>query len=482
MGILAASSQAMFAGVPYPLVVLAVGIAIVLGMIIGFRVNAFLALITAAVVVSLLSQGETDEKIVRVAGAFGDACGKIGIVIALAAIIGECMMQSGAADKIVRSSVRTFGEKHASIALMLSGFILAVPVFFDTVFYLLVPLARSLYKQTNKNFLLYVMAIAAGGAATHTLVPPTPGPLAVATQLGVSIGIMILVGVVIALPSAILGEVVVSRTLNRWMPVPLRPLPGVVEPEPIDEEKLPSFAVSVLPIVLPVVLICTNAILKASVSAEMVAEDPGWEPVLSIAGLLGDPNVALLFSTVIAMATVIAMRHYSFGQLGHVVETSLMSGGVIILITSAGGAFGSMLKEAQVGPAIEAMFGSEGASGGFSLLWLAYLCAAVLKVAQGSSTVAMITTAGLVSSMLGDQANAASMGESIGYNPVYVATAISAGSLMGSWMNDSGFWIFARMSGLTEAECLKSWTILLAFMSAVGMAATLLMASLFPMI
>ena len=160
-----------------PLMILAIGVLIVLGMIIALRINAFIALITAAIAVSLMAPGETAEKMSRVAVAFGAACGNIGIVIALAAVIGKAMMDSGAADRVVRAFLNALGEKRASLALMGSGYVLSVPVFFDTVFYLLVPLARSLYRKTGKNFLLYVCAIAAGGAVTHTLVPPTPGPL-----------------------------------------------------------------------------------------------------------------------------------------------------------------------------------------------------------------------------------------------------------------------------------------------------------------
>ncbi|MEQ9065167.1 MAG: SLC13 family permease, partial [Gimesia chilikensis] len=166
----------------YPFIILAIGIATVIGMIIFLKINAFLALITAAMVVSLLGPASADgiNRMKRVAIAFGDSVSGIGIVIALAAIIGKCMMDSGAADRIVRTFLKVMGEKNASFALMGSGFVLAVPVFFDTVFYLLIPLARSLYRSTKRNYLMYVMAIAAGGAITHTLVPPTPGPLAMA--------------------------------------------------------------------------------------------------------------------------------------------------------------------------------------------------------------------------------------------------------------------------------------------------------------
>lgn len=181
----------------YPLIVMAIGITIVIGLIMGLRVNAFIALLSAAIVVSLLavdvhpSTGSISlapNAISRVAEEFGSSCGKIAIVIALAAVIGTCMMDSGAADRIVRAFMNLLGVKRAPWALMGSGYLLSIPVFFDTVFYLLVPLARSFQKRTGAAYLKCIIAIAAGGAVTHTLVPPTPGPLAIAANLGVDLG------------------------------------------------------------------------------------------------------------------------------------------------------------------------------------------------------------------------------------------------------------------------------------------------------
>jgi hypothetical protein len=159
-----------------PLLILLFGVAIVLGLIIVLKVNAFLALVVAAIFVSFCAPGEMGDKVERVARAFGSTAGGIGIVIALASIIGKCMLDSGAADRVVRFFVGFMGERRAPLALMGSGYVLAIPVFFDTVFYLLVPLARSLHRRTKTHYLKYILAIAAGGAITHTLVPPTPGP------------------------------------------------------------------------------------------------------------------------------------------------------------------------------------------------------------------------------------------------------------------------------------------------------------------
>jgi H+/gluconate symporter-like permease len=527
----------------HPFLILFIGVAVVIGMIIGMRINAFVALITAALVVSFLSPGEIADKVSRVASAFGATAGGIGIVIALAAVIGKCLMDSGAADRVVQAFVKGMGEKRSSIALSGSGFVLSIPVFFDTVFYLLVPLARSLYRSTKKNYLKYVLAISAGAAVTHTLVPPTPGPLLMAQQLGVDLGTMIGVGALVGIPAAIVG-LLFAGWLDKRMPIEMRPLPGEEESETVEisDRKLPGLFVSLLPILLPVALIGMNTALETKANGERAAqitegdikdaaalkaaiavatEAPLFalkeadvhesddlaaainealidrqafatgknlgrsnlalvenanrsaleavlpEAVLArhvwntparkaadVSKLYGNANLALLLSAVIAILLYVRSCKPSKTQFSDMLEHALMSGGLIILITAAGGAFGAMLAAAGIGEAIQAKFASAGASMGISLLCLAFFISLVMKIAQGSTTVAVITASGLISAML--------VGVDLSFHSVYLATAIGGGGLVGSWMNDSGFWIFSKMSGLTEAEALKSWTPLLA--------------------
>lgn len=464
-----------------PQAILTVGIAVVLGLIILARVNAFLALITAAIVVSLLAPGDPATKITRVAAAFGEAAGKIGIVIATAAVIGECMMLSGAADRVVRAFMHLLGEKRAPIALMSSGYVLSVPVFFDTVFYLLVPLARSLYKRTGTNFLLYVLAICAGGAVTHTLVPPTPGPLTMATELKIDVGLMILVGAIIGVPMSIAG-LAFAAYANRRMPIPLRETVSAETHEPIPDDRLPGLFVSVLPVVLPVVLISFDTVMKtlakgypaALAALDGTFGDGAAAKLAQFAAVVGDPSLAMLLSLVIAAVVLKKQRGMSAAQLAGVVETSLMSAGVIILITAAGGAFGAMLREANIKDAISGLFAGSHV-GGVMLLVLGFGTSALFKVAQGSSTVAMITTAGIMSAFI------PAARHEMGFNIVYLATAIGSGSLIGSWMNDSGFWIVAKMSGLTEVEGLKTWTPLLIVLGVTGFVMTLILAQVLPL-
>ena len=545
-----------------PFVILFIGVAVVIGMIIGLRINAFVALITAALVVSFLAPGEIGEKVSRVATAFGGTAGGIGIVIALAAI-----MESGAADRIVQSFIRCLGEKRASFALSGSGFVLSIPVFFDTVFYLLVPLARSLFRSTRRNYLKYVLAISAGAAITHTLVPPTPGPLLMAQQLGVELGYMIGIGALVGLPSALVGLLFASW-LDKRMPIEMRALPGEekMEQDSSDssEKKLPGLLVSLLPILLPVALIGANTVLETRANAERAAQvkvseianpealiaavqtaeeglllalknvlsipasDPSgiaaeinnkltdreafgtgaslsrsnlaivehtnrlaMEEVLpetvlarhvwdtparkaaNVSQFYGNANFALLISAVIAVLLYVRQRRPQRAVFSSTIESALMSGGLIILITAAGGAFGAMLAAAQIGPAIAAVFPTESGGAGIGLLFLAFGISALLKVAQGSTTVAVITASGMVAAMI--------EGVTLGFHPVYLATAIGGGGLIGSWMNDSGFWIFAKMSGLTEAEALKSWTPLLCVLGGTTFVTSVILSKFLPL-
>ena len=456
----------------HPLVILLIGMVSIIGAIIVLRINAFLALISSAVLVSLLAPGDAVEKISRVAEAFGRTAGNIGIVIALAAIIGTALMRSGAADRIVEFFLALLGERRGATALCASGFVLSIPVFFDTVFYLLIPLARSMYGRTGRNYLKYLLAVAAGAAATHTLVPPTPGPLAVSGILQVDLGLMIVIGAVVAIPAAAAG-LLYARWADRRAPVePRVAAPDAAAGDAMPARPLPGLLLAILPIVLPVLLISSNTIVTSMIASGGGAASR-WNAVAPITATLGNANLALLLAAGVALWVFVRQCRPNRGAVAELVETSLMSGGVIILITAGGGAFGAMLQEAQVGPAIQALF-ADHRSPGFLYLALAFTVASFIKIAQGSSTVAMIATAGMISAMIAGA-------DPLPFHPVYLATAISGGSLVGTWMNDSAFWVFSRMGGVTEVETFSSWTPLSAVVGLTAMIVTVALALLVPL-
>jgi gluconate:H+ symporter, GntP family len=478
-----------------PLFILLTGIAIVIGMILFLRLNAFIALITAAIAVSVLSPGEASLKISRVADAFGTMAGRVGIIIALAAIIGDCLTRSGAADRVVRALLRLFGEKRAPAALMSSGFIMSVPVFFDTVFYLLLPLARSTHRRTGMPYLLLILALGAGASITHSMVPPTPGPLILAGLLKIDLGVMILMGLAVSLPTGIIMYFFVRWWSGRF-DIPMRSL----QPEDealaiVRDDRLPALLPSLLPVLLPVLLIamhtCVDSLSKAEDLRLQASQISTGEAALAlhtqttmtplkkisrITAITGNPNLAMFLSAAIAAGVWIRHRRPKREEVSHAIELSLASAGVIILITSAGGAFGAMLKEAGLGGAIEKTFlTGESPMEGLPLMLLGFFAAFLIKFAQGSSTVAMMTAGSMMAAIIQDV-------PSIGLHPVYLAMAVGFGAQCGNWMNDSGFWVFAKMGGLTETETLKTWTVTVSTTALVGLVVAMIMAFLLPLV
>lgn len=491
MGILG-QTDPLVAVETWPFIVLGISIVFIIIAITLFRLHAFLALILAALIAGWLtpagqlsdsteadtSAGHLIDVINVATKEFGSTAGGIGIVIALAALIGMCLLESGAADKIVRRFIGFFGEQRAALALLISGFLLSIPVFFDTVFFLLVPLARAMSLRAGKHFMLYVMAIAGGGAITHSIIPPTPGPLLVGDALGIELGKLILAGVIFGILPAI-GVHYMAKAFDRWVPVPIRETSGVslTDLEAIvnkKDEELPSFGWALAPVLLPAVLIALASVFN------LLQESSGISAALSRGGglfglhqaiqFLGNKIIAMMLGTFIAMGIYWRQAGLTLEQLGQKLGSPLETAGVIILITSAGGAFGAMIRHAGVGDAIQGI--SE--AGAISYVVLAWVVTVVVRVAQGSATVAMITGSALMASVVGD-------GSGLAYHPIYIYLSIGFGSMFFSWMNDSGFWVVCKLSGFTQNETLKSWSLLLTGISVIGFLETLLLSVLLPL-
>jgi GntP family gluconate:H+ symporter len=256
------------------------------------------------------------------------------------------------------------------------------------------------------------------------------------------------------------------------MPIPMREVPGVPVPDPIPDDKLPPLWLAIMPVILPVLLITANTVVDTLVKGRF-ADSSLLKEMLPYAKVIGDANFALLISAAVAVYIYWRQLRPTAKQTAGMIENALLSGGVIILITAAGGAFGAMLKAAEIGPGIQQLLGTSAGSG-LVYLFLAFAVGSLLKTAQGSATVAMITGSSMVAAMIGD-------GSSLPFHTVYIALALGAGSKVVSWMNDSGFWIFAKMGGLTEVETLRSWTPLLCVTGIVAMIATTTLAILVPM-
>lgn len=457
---------------------------VVVGCILFLKLHPFLALVLGALTVSLLTSEsnireyakskELSEKATtellekstgkKVAEGLGTTAGKIGILIAMAALIGKCLLESGAAERIVRSLLNLLGEKRTPSAFMGSGFLLGVPVYFDTVFYLMIPLAKSAAAKAGKNFALYVMAIIAGATMAHSLVPPTPGPLFVASELNVDIGKMILGGILLGSLTLIPGYAY-ARWINARYPIPLRDtaelsVDTLVKTTEKDSKELPPLWLSLLPVLLPVVLISGNTIVSP-----FIAEQESNKALAATIEFFGNKEIALTMSALIALL-MLYVYSPDRGKLKDSIQQAITGAGEIILITAAGGAFGATLQQTGIGSYIQEMSSDLQ----IGILPLAFLVTALIRTAQGSATVAMITSVGVCSSMV----------DNMEIDPLYLALAIGCGSKPFPWMNDSGFWVIGKMSGMTEKETLRTSSSMMSLMALSGLIVLMIVAALFP--
>ena len=397
----------------------------------------------------------------RFTGAFGDGCGRIALIIAMAAVIGRCLLDSGGAKRIVDSLMRLFGIQGTPFAFAASAFTLWIPVFFDTVFYLLMPLGKAMRKETGKHYLLYILTIVAGATMAHSLVPPTPGPLTVAGFFGdqVPVGSMMMGGLIVGTFTVCVGIAYAYWADKRWE-IPLR---EDIDLSVIAEKRAaalpaPPLWFALLPIVLPVVLISGETIFSMQEISHPVID------------FLGDQNIALLLSA--GLAVLLLVRYTPRGEsTKQAVQEALASGGSIILITAAGSAFGSVLKDTGIADLISSSVeGSET----LMLIPVAFLVTALIRTAQGSATVAMITAGGMVAPI--------AIGADLSYSALYLALAIGCGSKPISWANDSGFWVIGRMTGMTPMETFKTVSVMMMIMSLAGLAVVLLGAIFIPLV
>lgn len=478
-----------------PLLILAVGVVIVVGGIIGLKLHPFLALLLGAFVVALMTPASAIEQFAiakgtapaaaaalakknigeRIATEFGATCGKIGILIAMAAIIGKCMLESGAAERIIRSMLRVTGVDRAPIAFLVSSFFIGIPVFFDTVIFLMMPLAKAMTLRIGKNYLLLVLCIMAGAAMANSLVPPAPGPLFLVGEMHIPIGMMMIGGTIVGLMTITSGYLFALWANRKW-PTPLRDamdarLDDIKAIAAKDDKQLPGLGVSLLPVLIPLVFICADTAITAMATPGVpLTESPFLLTLIRLIKFVGDKNIAVVSGGIVALLILARQKKSGKEGLTPFVQAALMSGGGIILITAAGGAFGGMLQQTGISARIADMTKDYQ----MALIPMAFFIAAVVRTAQGSATVALITASGILSGMASNA--------SLGFHPLYLGLAIGCGSKLVPWMNDAGFWIVCKLSNLTEQEALKTISPLLVVMGLTGLVVIMIAAQLFPLV
>lgn len=463
---------------PSAMMVVLLGTVLVVAVIVGLRWHPFVALLLAGWVVAVvkppapgLESELVEPAMERLASAFGETCEKIGLLLAFASIIGASLTASGAARRLVLSLMSWFGERRVPLALVVAGFVLGIPVYFDTVFLLLIPIVHSLWQQTRRDYLLVLLSIIVGGTMAHSLVPPTPGPLLVASRLEVGLGPTLVGGLVVGGFCAFVGYSF-ARWLNRFWP--LEPAESESSQAPADpiqaasesiksETELPPLWLSAAPIALPLLM------LILGVSAKEFLAEESWLRRWCSAARLDDKNVVMGVGALCALV-LLQFRIPTSQARMKIVQAALSEGGMVLLITASGGAFGGMIQQTGVGSEIAEQLPATGQ--GWVLLTVAFALTGLVRVAQGSATVAMITAVGILAPVVQQTP--------LEFHPVYLVLAIGCGSKLFPWMNDSGFWLVGRIGGLSVGQTLRTFSLTLTVMGVAGWLLTLLLAWVFP--
>lgn len=428
-----------------------VGIMVLLILILRLKIQAFLALLITCIVVGVMAGLAPKDILDSVKSGMGGTLGFVATVVGLGALFGALLERSGGAQRLAESLLAKFGIAHSPWAVMITGFLVAIPVFFDVAFIILVPIVYALQKETGKSLLLYAIPLLAGLAITHTFIPPTPGPIAVAEILGADLGYVIIFGFIAGLPAAIIAGPLLAKRVAAKLHIAAPE--NMISPTEVPPNA-PSAGAILLIIAIPIFLIVCNTVLTSPLF--VAGSLPEW--LLFGANLFGHPFVALIVANVIAWYFLGIKKGFSKDQLLEISTKSLYPAGVIILLTGAGGAFKQILIDTGAGLMI-----AESLSGDFfPPVVFGFLVAAIVRVLQGSATVAMITAAGITAPLLGlTQTSAPQL--------AVLVIAVASGASIFSHVNDSGFWLVKQYLGLTEKETFRSWTILTSLIAIVGL-------------
>lgn len=443
-----------------PLLGIAAGaIALILILIIGFKLHAFLTLVLVSLLTAFATGIPTGEIVNTLVMSFGSTLGSVALLIGLGAMLGKMVEHSGGARVLAEKLVSVFGEKRAPFALGLASLAMGFPIFFDAGLIVMLPIIFAVARRLGgKNVLLFGIPAATAFSVMHVFVPPHPGPVAATELYGANLGLVLLVGILIAFPlwygtGYLWGKFVAARYI---LPVPA--LFGSIDDD--QPTNPPKVSTVIWMLLLPLVLIFMNTGLDALGAAGVVDSEQTWVQVLTV---IGSSPVALLISVLVAIVVLGHRRGEKGTALEKVIDSSLGPVCSVILITGAGGMFGGVLRASGIGEALSDSL----AATGLPIIFAAYIIAVVLRVAQGSATVALVTTAGLMAPAVMDG----------GFSPlqiVAITLASAAGSVFASHVNDSGFWLVGRLMGMDVKTTLKTWTVQQSLESVGGFALTLL--------
>ncbi|WP_299311371.1 gluconate:H+ symporter [uncultured Aquimarina sp.] len=438
------------------LIAVAVGIIALLFMILKLRMQAFIALLIVCILVGIVAGLPADDILNSIKNGMGGTLGFVATVVGLGALFGGLLENSGGALGLANYILKLAGEKNASWALMITGFIIAIPVFFDVAFIILVPIVYAIARKTKKSLLLYAIPLLAGLAITHSFIPPTPGPVAVADILGANLGWVIVFGFITGIPAAIISGPILGKYLAKKI--------VLVVPE-TDESNIiidnPPNPISIIIIIaLPILLI----VLKTVLLGDWFSEDVLPKSMVYMITLLGHPFTALIIANLIAWYFLGIKRGVTKDELLKLSMKSFKPAGAIILLTGAGGAFKQILVDTKAGE----LLASSLQSSYIHPLLFAFIVAALIRVLQGSATTAMIAAAGITSPII-------LAGDFSAAQIALFVISIASGATILSHVNDSGFWLVGQYLGMTEKQTFRSWTVMTTLIAVTGVLMSLLL-------
>ncbi|TVZ59120.1 Gnt-I system low-affinity gluconate transporter [Flavobacteriaceae bacterium MAR_2010_105] len=436
-----------------------IGIAVLLILILKLRIQAFIALLVSSIIVGIIAGMDPMSIISTMQEGMGNTLGFVAMVVGLGAMFGAILEHSGGAEALAKYLLKKFGEKRASWALMLTGFFVAIPVFFDVAFIILIPLIYSLQRKTKKSLLVYAIPLLAGLAITHAFIPPTPGPVAVADILKADLGWVITFGFLAGIPAAIISGPVFGNYIAKKIHIDAPTLEDIKS----EVTNYPAVGLILSIIGIPIILIVGNTLLNSPLASNLQLSDT----VTSWLQMIGHPFSALIIANLIAWYVLGVARGTASTTLLKITSKSMAPAGIIILLTGAGGVFKQMLVNTKTGEMLANYFAEQGVS----ILLFAFIAAVIVRVLQGSATVAMITAAGLTAPLLAVDVSA--------IDKALLVIAIASGASILSHVNDSGFWLVSNYLGLNEKQTFRSWTMMTTILALVGFGAVCIMSFVF---
>ncbi|MFC4022369.1 gluconate:H+ symporter [Oceanobacillus longus] len=445
-----------------PLLITALGILLLLIMIMKFKINTFITLVVVSFLLGLALGMPVNEIMGSIEAGLGSTLASTGLIFGFGAILGKLIADAGGAQRIAMTLIAKFGEKRVQWAVILTAFILGIALFFEVGLVLLIPIIYQIAKQTNISFLWLGLPMATALSVTHAFLPPHPGPTVIADQYGANIGMVLLYGFIIAIPTILIAGPLFTKYARKMVPAAFEKagegsIAKLGDAKQYKLEDTPSFAISAFTALFPVILMGLSTIFT------LIKDTVGMDDNLffDIIATLGTPSMVMLLSVLLSIYTMGIARKIPMTDLMESAESSVKAIGMLLLILGVSGSLKEVLMDGGVGDYVAEVF--EGST--ISPLLLAWLIAAIIRLAQGSATVSALTTAGLVLPMVADS----------DVNLALMVLATGAGSIIASHVNDTGFWIVKESFGLSMKETFATWTVLETIISVSGLAFVLLL-------